>query len=356
MTSEGLRPRAFGRNRAAKGLNGKTGRRETAAKKLHRPPEPATKGYAEINDEVLNLALMKLRDPLAYRLALPAASKFTGLKPREIEQLVRPIYERRAAAEAAELGDGATPGQRDQVHEIGLGCTLLFCDADRVAYATIEAAGHRETWPVRSERFRQYLIGEFQRRHGRLAAGTALGEGIEAIAAAAAAGGSVDEVCVRLGGNDGKIYLDLCRDDWKVVEIDAGGWRVLDSSPVPFLRVPGQRPLPIPCRQPGGLARLRTLVNIADEDEDDWILYVTFLVAGLRPRGPYLILVLNGEPGAIKSSMTRTARRLIDPAMVLIAAPPTSEEDLVVVAKNNRLVAFDNLSSINDELPTRCAA
>ena len=33
----------------------------------------------------------------------------------------------------------------------------LFHDANRVAYATIPASGHREIWPVASKSFRDYL-------------------------------------------------------------------------------------------------------------------------------------------------------------------------------------------------------
>jgi putative DNA primase/helicase len=343
MTSEGLRPRAFGRKRAAKVLNGKTGR-ETAEKKLHPP-------YHTMLDILHELAVSRLMDPLAYKLTvLPKAMSESGFGQRELEGLVKPIYDRLAAKAAAEGGNDAAPGQRDQVHEIGLACGL-FCDADRVGYATIEPAGHRETCPVRSTRFRQYVLGEFKRRYGRLAAGTALGEGIEAIAAAAAEG-PVREVFVRVAGDDGKIYLDLCRDDWKVVEIDVGGWQILDTSPVPFLRSVGLRPLPLPRREGGALARLRKLVNIPDEDDhkDDWILYVSWLVGALRPRGPYPFLIADGAPGAGKTSLGKIARQLIDPAHVVTASPPKSEDDLVIGAKHAWVPNFDNLRLIDDDL------
>jgi putative DNA primase/helicase len=318
-------------------------------------PKPLTKEHADelvkerqsFAAEIAKLALVRLRDEIAYPIELRAVMKRSGFGKRDIERAVKPAYEALLADEAARLGDSAAPGQRDQVLEIGLACEL-FCDADRVAYATIDRAGHRETWPVSSKRFREHVLGEFKRQHGRLAAGTALGEGIEAVAAAAVTDGPVRDVFVRLGEAGGKIYLDLCREDWKVVEIDAQGWRMLDGSPVPFLRTANQRPLPIPSRERGGIARLRSLINI--ESDDDWILHVSFLGACLRPRGPYPIEILNGEPGAAKSSAMRRARQLIDPAEVLIASPPKDEEDLVVVAKHNRLLPFDNLSSISSEL------
>jgi putative DNA primase/helicase len=158
-------------------------------------------------------------------------------------------------------------------------------------------------------------------------------------------------VFVRLAGDDGKIYLDLCRDDWKVVEVDASDWRILDASPVPFLRSAGLRPLPLPCREPGALARLRGLVNIPDDDhKDDWILYVSWLNNCFRPRGPYPFLIADGAPGAGKTSLGKTGRQLIDPAHVVTAAPPKSEDDLVIAAKHAWIPTYDNLRLIDDDL------
>ena len=44
---------------------------------------------------------------------------------------------------------------------------------------------------------------------------------------------------------------------------------------------------------------LRPFLNVADEG--DYRLLVTWLLAALRPCGPYPILVLHGEQGAAKS-------------------------------------------------------
>jgi putative DNA primase/helicase len=303
--------------------------------------------YHAMIDILHELAVSKLMDPLAYKLTvLPKAMIESGFGKRELEGLVKPIYDRLAAKAAAELGDGTAPGQRDEVEKIGEACEL-FCDADGIAFAGIERAGHRETWPVSSSGFRRYVLGEYRRRHGRLAGGTALAEGIAGIEARACEG-PVREVFVRLGAAGDKIYLDLCREDWKVVEIDGDGWRILEASPVPFLRPTGRRPLPLPCREDGGIARLQPLVNIPERPA--WILFVSWLVGCFWLFGTYAILMVNGEQGSAKTWIIKIARRLIDPATVLVAKPPASEEDLIIAAKNARIVAYDNLSSIDDDL------
>jgi putative DNA primase/helicase len=327
-----------------------------SAEELHPQPTPKLNGggrtglttarYDLIAGAVADLALMKVADQLAFTLKLPEVMQSTGLGRREIERLIKPLYDRLVAQKAAALGEDTAPGQRDEVEKIGEACEL-FCDADGNAFAGIERAGHRETWPVSSSGFRRYVLGEYRRRYGRLAGGTALAEGIAGIEARACEG-PVREVFVRLGAAGDKIYLDLCREDWKVVEIDAEAWRILDASPVPFLRPAGRRPLPLPCRDELGVGRLRPLVNIPEQA--DWILYVSWLVGCFWLHGTYAILSVNGEQGSAKSWTIKIARRLIDPATVLIAKPPASEDDLIIAAKNALVVMYDNLSSIDDDL------
>ena len=45
----------------------------------------------------------------------------------------------------------------------------------------------------------------------------------------------------------------------------------------------------------GSMALFRRFINIGDED--NWILCLAWLVAVLRPTGPYPVLILQGEQG-----------------------------------------------------------
>ena len=42
-------------------------------------------------------------------------------------------------------------------------------------------------------------------------------------------GGPERTVHVRVAGQDGRIYLDLCDRDWRAVEIAADGWRIING-------------------------------------------------------------------------------------------------------------------------------
>lgn len=77
--------------------------------------------------------------------------------------------------------------------------------------------------------------------------------------------------------------------------------------------------------------------------DDDFMMVVAWLVAALRHRGPYPILVLNGEQGSGKSVVSRMLRSLVDPSAAPIQAAPKDDRDLVVSAGNAWIMAFDNL-------------
>ena len=48
--------------------------------------------------------------------------------------------------------------------------------------------------------------------------------------------GGEHPVHVRVSGMDDKLYLDLADAEWRAVEIDADGWRIIGDPPVRFRR------------------------------------------------------------------------------------------------------------------------
>ena len=223
----------------------------------------------------------------------------------------------------------------------------LFHDPSGDAYATLPVGDHRETHPLRSKAFRQWLARRFHDQTGKTPNAQALGDATNVLTGKAIFDGSEHAVYTRVAERDGVIYLDLCDDQWRVVAINATGWRVLTEAPVRFRRTRGMLPLPVPAAG-GDLARLRVFVNV--ENDGDWVLLVAWLVGAFRPRGPYPVLVLHGEQGSAKSSTTRALRSLIDPNAAPIRTAPRDERDLMLSARNGWCLAFDNLSHISVSL------
>ena len=79
----------------------------------------------------------------------------------------------------------------------------------------------------------------------------------------------------------------------------------------------------------------------------------TSLTRKLRETSQYRstpILILTGEQGSAKSTTAKVLRSLIDPASPMARSAPQSEQDLVIAAKHNHVMAFDNLSTVKPAL------
>lgn len=118
----------------------------------------------------------------------------------------------------------------------------LFHAPNSVAYADIRIGQRRETWPIRSRGFRQWLVRVYYEVNGTAPNSEALQTAIGLAEARAVIDGPEREVFVRTGAHGAKLYLDLANENWEAVEIDAAGWRIVSSPPVRFRRSAGMRP------------------------------------------------------------------------------------------------------------------
>src|SRR6478735_3442347 len=105
----------------------------------------------------------------------------------------------------------------------------------------------------------------------------------------------------------------------------------------------GLLPLPAP-QQGGSIESLNPSLNLASHD--DFVLIVAWLLAALRPGGPYPLLAISGEQGSAKTVLSKILRALIDPNAAPVRTAPREERDLFIAAGNGHLLAFDNLSDL----------
>jgi hypothetical protein len=219
----------------------------------------------------------------------------------------------------------------------------------------VKVEGHQENFAIKSTAFRQWLTREYGERHLIRVAGRAcpsapgaqaLTEAINALSAKAARGPQHD-AAVRVAGHAGSIYLDLGTTDWSAVEISPAGWRTVSIVPVRFIRPPGLRSLAVPVYG-GSITELARFLNFGTPG--NLVLTVAWLLAALRPTGPYPVLLVNGEQGAGKTLACRVLRRLTDPNAAELRTDTRDERDLLLAAKNGRIVALDNLSFVRYDL------
>ena len=250
--------------------------------------------------------------------------------------------------EAAAEGEGKRPTQSQVILELALEAGLeCWATPEGDTYMTACVGDHREHHRLGSRASRDYLSKLFFDREDKAPSAQALQDSLGVLRGQAQWGdGERVEVHVRHAAHGGKIYIDLGDDDWRAVEIDAEGWRVLSDPPVRFRRPRGMLPLPEP-EQRGSLDALRRLLNV---DDDGWKLTAGYMVGCLAPSGPYPILSFLGEQGSAKSSAARNVRSLIDPNVAPLRSEPRDERDLVIAASNGRIIALDNVSRLSPAL------
>jgi putative DNA primase/helicase len=259
-----------------------------------------------------------------------------------------------ATSAAPASGEGATRYRRTRKRDDVIGTVIntdgveLWRDRGSGTYITVPVGGHLENWSLRAFGFERWVSGLYYHKMGLALPAPALDDIRRTLDIKAYEDGREYEPFVRVGSYNGNIYLDLCDDAWRVVEVTPKGWRVVDRPVVKFLRPASARPLPEP--EAGDMIeQLRGFINLANDDE--FKLIVSWLVAALRPGSPFPILIVNGTQGTGKSVLCRVLRSLIDPDVAMITAAPKDERDLVLAAANTWVSAFDNLSDVSGFLP-----
>jgi hypothetical protein len=222
-------------------------------------------------------------------------------------------------------------------------CEDVFHSPSGVAFADLVTDGHRETWPIRSKRFRTWLRRCYYQATGSPPSGSAIASALDLLEARAQFDAPQRAVNIRLAEHAGRIYLDLADDHWRAVAIGPDGWRVIGCPPVRFRRSPGMLPLLVPERG-GSIEALRPFLNVSSHK--DFVLVVAWLLAALRPRGPYPLLAISGEQGSAKTILSKLLRALVDPNVAPARALPRDERELMIAANNGHLLAFDNLSGL----------
>jgi hypothetical protein len=219
----------------------------------------------------------------------------------------------------------------------------FFHTSAGTAFIDLLISSHRETWPVRSNRFRTWLRRRHYETTRTAATAAAINSALDLFEAQAQFDGPERAVHVRVAEQGGNIYLDLADECWRAVEIGPSGWRVVGSPPVRFRRAAGMLPLPTP--QPGGsIEELASFLNLSSRN--DFVLVVAWLLATLRAGGPYPVLAISGEQGSAKTVLSKLLKDLVDPNVAPVRSLAREERDLVIAANNSHVLAFDNLSGL----------
>jgi hypothetical protein len=217
----------------------------------------------------------------------------------------------------------------------------LFRTPQGEAYGSVPIKGHFEHHPIKSRAFEDFLRYRYFSVTGSAPRPQDVRDATSHFMAVAMFDSPTKSVHVRVAAAGGLNYLDLCDGQWRAVQFDPAGWRVVAVPEIKFRRAPGMLPLPIPVRG-GNINDLRKFLNFRTEDE--WILFITDLLQALLPTGPYPVLGLHGEAGSAKTTGSRVFRMMVDPNTSPARAMPRDIRDLAIAANNSWVLIFDNLS------------
>jgi hypothetical protein len=222
-------------------------------------------------------------------------------------------------------------------------------------FITINDDGKQVTLPIESTGFDQWLINSYRKiAKGAIAGETARRTAITALTAIARHECPAYPTFTRTGSirdedkNPTALYYDLANESGQVVEITADGWKILDGSPVKFVRRTNCTQQVTPTHDGADINLLRPFINI--EDEDEWKLFIGVVLSWFEHRdfGGYFGLLLNGTQDAAKTTTARMIKRIVDPSPKAAETPdlPDKTDDLWLMASQMWLLSFDNLSDI----------
>jgi hypothetical protein len=305
----------------------------------------ASIGDGEIVEGTRNETLFRLgcrirkqgleREAIKKELAEQNAKAKPPLEDAEIEAIIESVMK-------------YPPGNKSTAEtlvQIGLEC-LLFKDERGDYCAQYSVGGHTEQAACRSQSFKRWLMSEYYQRTRAVPGSEAVSSAIHIIEAHADFGGTQNSMNERVARCADTVYYDLVDKEWRAVEIDSRGWRIVNSSPALFRRHPHQLPQRVPIRG-GAVAEVLKFVNIKNPDEQ--LLFMVVLVSSLIPGFPHPVVIPHGEAGAAKSTLLRVMRRLIDPSLLELLTLPKDRGELVQQLSHHWTAYYDNLSRLSKE-------
>lgn len=233
--------------------------------------------------------------------------------------------------------------QADVVLEMAQREAEVFRNSSDDFFATVGRGDGRLTYPLNSQAFRSWLSAQHFRETGRAASSSAAIQTTLDTLRGIALDTEPREVSTRVAATRDAIYYDLGDATGRAVEIKPEGWHIVAASPVAFVRPRGMLPQVEPQRG-GKVESLRQVLNIAGDD--DFALVTAWMLSFFQPTGARPHLGFIGEQGTAKTGTTTFLRTVLDPNKAPTRKEPKEPRDFMIGAKNNALVAYDNLSRL----------
>jgi hypothetical protein len=287
------------------------------------------------------LADLRKSDPIQYEKKKKEAADRLEVSRAAVEEEVKRIRDGRPKEEEQ--------SQATRLMAIGFGEGVqLWHSPDGHGHASVWVDGHWEHYRIKSKAFDDWLRGEYGRAYPvkvgdrwvpQVPGTQAVRDAMASLDGYAQRQGEPRKVSMRVGGDEEVIWIDLGRQDWNGVKVTKEGWQVVRKMDVAFVRSGTMLPLPIPRRG----RDIRELGRVLNVREEDFVLVAAWLLQVLNPVGDYPFINVHGESEVGKTFMCNIILRTVDPRTTELRKP-RKVEDLLIAARNNWTIGFDNFS------------
>jgi len=210
----------------------------------------------------------------------------------------------------------------------------------------------RRVLPLRSAEFRDWLTANYYSEFESAPSASALRSVLHTLEARARYGDlPAQKIDNRLSFEGdpytpSRIVLNLANATGETVEIASNGWNVAANFQHCFREFTSTLPLPEPQQAAAGDDALTRMAELFRLSPSNRVRVFTWIAAALRPIGPYPLLVLTGPAASGKSVFARALRALIDPSTVPLRRLPARDRELLQIAFQNWILAFDQVQRI----------
>jgi DNA primase len=222
-------------------------------------------------------------------------------------------------------------------HESG---STAFLDQYGHGWATMKIGGHYENVPIQSSKFVRLMLDMYVTVYEQPVAVDAIKLVGELLTARAA---EARYLYNRYAWIEDRLFIDMGRPDWKVIEVTARGWNIVQPEKPVFKRFSHQRPMPEP-KKGGDLRKI--LIYLAVKDEGNKALLLVWLCTCMLEHLPRPGLNIHGIQGSCKTSAAEFLRWTVDPSITLTNSLSKDLTEFVQLMDHHAVVSLDNLSSI----------
>ena len=230
---------------------------------------------------------------------------------------------------------------------------IIISDTDSsLVYAIIRVNNHKETIEIKSSMACQWLKASYFKHSNEFHSDDVFSNVLSMIAAESQQDPNIPRLQIynRIAMTEEGIYYDLCTSKWEAIKITKNGFEIvsLDENTPVFVRRQHQNSQVLPKKQKeNALDELCDLLRIQNKDG---IVFKVHLISQLLERYPIPIMVVHGEHGSIKSTITKTVNRIVDPSAMNTSSIPRDVSNLILQLNGHYCCNFDNVSNISQEI------